>query len=177
MFTDFPMGIRSRTSPVRVDPASGVKLGFGAMKALLQRVTLARVSVAGREIAAIDAGVVVFLAFERGDGVHRVLRLVDRVIAYRLFPDARGRFSLDVRTVAGQILWVPEFTLAADTRQGRRADLFPALEPDASALLFRSVLEHARECGGERLAQAGRFGAHMAVSLVNDGPVTFLLSG
>ncbi len=146
------------------------------MKALLQRVTQARVSVMGREVAAIELGILVFLAFERGDEIQRVLRLVDRVVEYRLFADTNGHFSRDVRAVAGEILWIPEFTLAADTRRGRRADLFPALPPAASAELFQAVLEHAQKCGGERLAQAGCFGAHMEVKLVNNGPVTFLLS-
>ncbi len=147
------------------------------MKALLQRVTQARVSILGREVAAIEMGIVVFLAFERGDEILRVLRLVDRIIGYRLFADTNGHFSRDVRAISGQILWVPEFTLAAGTQRGRRADLSPALPPALSAELFQAVLEHARKCGGECLAQAGCFGAHMEVGLVNDGPVTFLLSG
>jgi D-tyrosyl-tRNA(Tyr) deacylase len=147
------------------------------MKALLQRVTQAQVSVLGREVAAIEVGIVVFLAFERSDEILHVLRLVDRIIRYRLFSGTNGRFSRDVRAISGQILWVPEFTLAADTQRGRRADLFPALPSVPSAELFQCVLEHARKCGGERLAQAGCFGADMEVKLVNDGPVTFLLSG
>ncbi|EQD33985.1 D-tyrosyl-tRNA(Tyr) deacylase, partial [mine drainage metagenome] len=93
------------------------------MKALIQRVTEAHVEVAGTIIASVGLGVLVFLGFERGDDRDTAIRMIDRVMHYRLFSDRDGRLNLDVQAVSGGVIWVPQFTLVADTRQGNRANL------------------------------------------------------
>ncbi len=146
------------------------------MKALIQRVKEARVEVQGEIVASIGVGILVFLGFERGDGRDQAVRIIDRVMHYRVFSDAKDRMNLNVQSVSGGVIWVPQFTLAADTRQGNRADLNRALPREPSARLFEQLLVHAHSRYGEVMARAGRFGEQMRVHLVNDGPVTFLLA-
>lgn len=143
------------------------------MIALLQRVACAHVEVEGLKIAAIGAGLLAFVAIERGDGEAQLDRLLQRVLTYRVFTDAHGRMNLSVADTAGGLLLVPQFTLAADTRKGTRASFAPAAPPEQGSLLFNAFVAAARA----RYAQveAGRFGAQMLVHLVNDGPVTFWL--
>ena len=142
------------------------------MIALLQRVSEAAVSVAGEELARIGPGLLVFLAVERGDGPAQCRRMVERLLGYRVFADAAGRMNLSLLDSGGELLLVPQFTLAADTRKGSRPSFTPAAAPAEGARLFRMCVELA----GQRLAVAsGRFGADMQVALVNDGPVTFSL--
>ena len=143
------------------------------MIALLQRVTRASVEVDGQTVGSIDAGLLVLVGVERGDGPAQVERLLERLMGYRVFEDAEGRMNLSVRDVQGGLLLVPQFTLAADTRKGMRPSFTPAAPPEEGQRLFTELAKQARQAW-PRVA-TGQFGAHMAVSLVNDGPVTFKL--
>lgn len=144
------------------------------MIALLQRVTEASVGIEGETVAAIGPGLLVFVAVERGDGEAQAARLAERVLGYRIFPDAEGRMNRSLRDTAGALLAVPQFTLAADTASGTRPSLSRAAEPVEGARLFERFVICARASGTH--VACGRFGAHMQVRLVNDGPVTFWLS-
>ena len=141
------------------------------MIGLLQRVCRAAVEVEGREIARIGPGLLVLVAVERDDTRVEAARLLERLLNYRVFADAQDRMNLSVTDVNGGLLLVPQFTLAADTRKGLRPGFSGAAPPETGRLLFEELLGLA----GLRFpgVQAGRFGAHMQVSLVNDGPVTF----
>lgn len=143
------------------------------MIGLLQRVTGASVEVEGREIARIGAGLMVLVAVERGDDEETASRLIDRLLAYRVFADDEGRMNRSVTDVKGGLLLVPQFTLAADTAKGLRPGFSRAAAPADAERLFG----HLAGLAASRMpgAQSGRFGAHMRVSLVNDGPVTFWL--
>ncbi len=141
------------------------------MIGLLQRVESAAVEVEGREIARIGAGLLVLVGVERGDDEEIADRLLDRVVNYRVFADREGRMNLSVGDAGGALLLVPQFTLAADTVKGLRPGFSRAAAPADAARLFGHMAKRAeRRLPG---AQSGRFGAHMRVSLVNDGPVTF----
>jgi len=143
------------------------------MIALLQRVSEAAVHVDGRQIGAIQHGILALVGVERNDSRKEADRLLQRVLSYRIFPDANDRMNLDVRQAGGGLLLVPQFTLAANTRKGNRPSFTSAAEPSEGQRLFDYLAEHAvREI--QPLA-TGRFGADMQVSLVNDGPVTFWL--
>jgi len=143
------------------------------MIGLLQRVSEARVETGGKTIAAIGRGILVLVGIERSDGQSQADRLLDRLLGYRVFPDAEGRMNRSVRDVSGGILLVPQFTLAADTKKGMRASFTPAADPAESEPLFRYLVDQATSVYAH--VAAGRFGADMQVSLINDGPVTFLL--
>lgn len=129
---------------------------------------------AGRELGRIGPGIVALVAVERDDDDPRARRLLERVLSYRVFPDAGGRMNRSLADVAGGLLLVPNFTLAADTAKGTRASFTPAAPPERAAALFDGLVAAARARHGT--VAAGRFGADMQVALVNDGPVTFLLS-
>ncbi len=144
------------------------------MIGLIQRVSSARVDVAGEAVAAIGRGVLVLVGVERQDTEARADRLLERLLSYRVFPDAEGRMNLSLRDVAGGLLLVPQFTLAADTKKGTRASFTPAAPPGEGERLFDYLVRQARARHGE--VQVGRFGADMQVSLTNDGPVTFWLA-
>ena len=143
------------------------------MIALLQRVRQASVSVAGETIAAIGPGLLVLVGVQRGDGRAQVERLLERLLGYRVFPDAEGRMNRSLTDTGGGLLLVPQFTLAADTRKGSRPSFTPAAPPEQGEALFQALCQAARRHAGE--LGAGRFGADMQVALVNDGPVTFWL--
>lgn len=143
------------------------------MIALLQRVTKASVSIDGQSVAEIERGLLVLVGFERGDRVDRLDRLLERILNYRVFPDDQGRMNLSLRACSGQLLLVPQFTLAADTDSGNRPSFTPAAAPEDGERLFNQLLETAATVWPG--TQAGRFGADMQVALVNDGPVTFWL--
>jgi D-tyrosyl-tRNA(Tyr) deacylase len=138
---------------------------------LLQRVDGASVTVDGRDIARIGPGLLVLVGVERGDDEGVADRLLERLVAYRVFADADGRMNLSVSDTGGGLLLVPQFTLVADTSQGLRPGFSRAAPPGDAERLFGYMAKRAEK----RLpgAQTGRFGAHMRVSLVNDGPVTF----
>jgi D-tyrosyl-tRNA(Tyr) deacylase len=143
------------------------------MIGLLQRVLEARVEIAGETFGQIGPGLLVFLAIERGDTESIADRLVERILEYRVFPDATGRMNLSLRDTKGGLMLVPQFTLAADTRQGSRPSLSPAASPEDGKRLFTHVLDRART--QYRAVAPGVFGADMQVALINDGPVTFWL--
>jgi D-tyrosyl-tRNA(Tyr) deacylase len=143
------------------------------MIGLIQRVSSAEVRVEGEVVGAISRGMLAFIAVRREDTEASAERLLERLLAYRIFADAEGRMNLSTREVGGGLLLVPQFTLAADTKKGSRAGFSRAAEPQEARRLFGYLLERAR--GSYAHVSAGVFGAHMQVSLVNDGPVTFWL--
>lgn len=146
------------------------------MKGLVQRVSKAGVEVDGCEISRIDGGILLFLGVERGDGPNEARELCRRVLSYRIFPDDAGRMNLSVLDTGGALLVVPQFTLAADTSSGTRPGFSRAAAPDAAKNLYVDFLDLARISVGAKRVKEGRFGADMKVNLVNDGPVTFMLS-
>ncbi|HVN99361.1 MAG TPA: D-aminoacyl-tRNA deacylase [Steroidobacteraceae bacterium] len=143
------------------------------MIALIQRVTSARVSVEGRTCGEIGAGLLALIGIERGDGTAQGERLLERVLDYRVFADAQGRMNRSLRDTGGGLLLVPQFTLAADTSSGTRPGFSTAAEPARARELYEQLLAAARQA--HQPVGSGEFGAHMAVSLTNDGPVTFWL--
>lgn len=143
------------------------------MIALIQRVTRAQVDVNGQTVAAIGRGMLVFVGVELGDTAAAGDRLAERLLAYRIFPDDRFHMNLDVRQIGGDVLLVPQFTLAADTASGNRAGFQTVAPPEQAQALFNALLARVRQAHAP--VQAGIFKADMQVALVNDGPVTFLL--
>lgn len=143
------------------------------MIALLQRVTQASVTVDGHTIGSIDAGLLVLVCAERGDTEKEGDMLLQRLLAYRVFSDETGKMNRSIKDVDGGLLLVPQFTLAADTRSGTRPSFTPAAPPEEGKKLFDYFV--AQACGKHAHVQTGQFGAHMQVSLTNDGPVTFWL--
>jgi D-tyrosyl-tRNA(Tyr) deacylase len=144
--------------------------------ALIQRVTEASVTVDGERVGEIAAGLLALVCAEREDTVKDADALLEKLLAYRVFADERGRMNRSLRDTTGDLLLVPQFTLAADTRSGTRPSFTPAAPPDDARQLFVHTVEQARAQNGLGLIQTGIFGAHMKVALVNDGPVTFWLS-
>lgn len=143
------------------------------MIGLVQRVTEARVSVAGRTVARIGRGILVLVGVERDDAAADAERLAQRILTYRVFADDDGRMNRSVLDLGLEVLLVPQFTLAADTGKGTRASFTRAAAPEAAQPLFEQLLA---ACGKRlRGVAGGEFGANMRVSLVNDGPVTFWL--
>jgi len=143
------------------------------MIGLLQRVSEARVTVDGEIVGEIDAGLLVLIGVERGDGEAQAERLLERLLSYRVFPDVAGKMNRSLRDMGGGLLLVPQFTLAADTRKGMRPSFTPAAPPVEGERLFNVLTVLARQQHTQ--VATGRFGAHMQVSLINDGPVTFWL--
>lgn len=145
------------------------------MIALLQRVLHARVEIADKLAGAIGPGLLVLLAVEPGDTPADADAIIDRLVRYRVFADAEGRMNLSLLDAGGDLMLVPQFTLAADTRKGLRPSFSSAASPELGESLFGVAVESARRRLGVERVATGRFGAHMCVSLVNDGPVTFWL--
>ena len=143
------------------------------MKALLQRVSGASVEVAGRRVGAIEQGLLVFLGLDRTDDADTAERMLDKLLAYRVFADDAGRMNRSVAETGGGVLLVSQFTLSADTRKGLRPSFTSAMPPAQAQALYDHTLERLR--ARHAPVAAGEFGADMQVSLVNDGPVTFLL--
>jgi D-tyrosyl-tRNA(Tyr) deacylase len=143
------------------------------MIALIQRVTRGRVTVDGANVGAIGPGLVALVCAERDDGAAEADALVDKLLGYRVFGDAAGKMNLSLRDVSGGLLLVPQFTLAADTASGARPSFTPAAAPELGRRLFERFVERARTQHAP--VEAGHFGAHMQVELINDGPVTFWL--
>ncbi len=143
------------------------------MIGLLQRVSSAYVEVGGRMVARIGPGLLVLVAVEKNDGESQARRLLERIANYRVFPDEAGRMNLSLTDIRGELLLVPQFTLAADTRKGSRASFTPAATPEQGKYLFDYLFQQAQR----RLPRVscGVFGAHMKVGLTNEGPVTFWL--
>jgi D-aminoacyl-tRNA deacylase len=138
------------------------------VRALVQRVSQAAVDVGGERVAAIGPGLLVLLGVRRGDGPAEADKLAAKLAALRIFEDADGRMNLNVGEAGGQVLCVSQFTLYGDTRKGNRPSFVDAAPPEEAEPLYERV----REALG---AQGGSFGARMAVSLVNDGPVTVMV--
>ena len=143
------------------------------MIGLLQRVSEARVKVDRQVVGEIGSGVLALIGVEKGDGPKQVERLLDRTLGYRLFPDARGRMNLGLKDTGGGLLLVPQFTLAANTGKGLRPGFAAAAEPAQAREYFDYMVELAARL--HQPVASGVFGANMAVSLVNQGPVTFYL--
>ena len=144
------------------------------MLALIQRVTSASVAVDGDTLGAIGPGLLALVGVQPGDGDAHVARMTERLLGYRVFADEQGRMNRSLADVGGGLLLVSQFTLAADTRSGMRPGFSTAAVPAEAERVFSRLLVNCREkhLGG---VETGRFGAHMVVSLANDGPVTFLL--
>ncbi len=144
------------------------------MIAVIQRVSRAEVTVAGESVGKIGQGILVLVAVERGDTEAQADRLAERILGYRIFADGEDKMNLNVMDVNGGVLLVSQFTLAADTRRGMRPSFTPAADPETGKRLFDYFVEKAR--ARHSPVETGRFGANMQIELVNDGPVTFILS-
>ncbi|APW36682.1 D-tyrosyl-tRNA(Tyr) deacylase [Rhodoferax koreense] len=144
------------------------------MKALLQRVAEARVVIAGRTVGEIGAGLLVLVCAERGDTEAQADKLLAKLLKLRIFSDAAGKMNLSVQDIAGGLLIVSQFTLAADTTGGNRPSFTGAAAPDDGRRLYAHFVAQARTA--HPVVQTGEFGADMQVHLVNDGPVTIPLS-
>ncbi len=143
------------------------------MIGLLQRVSSARVSVAGSVAGEIGEGLLVLVCAEPGDSAASAARLLERVLGYRVFPDAAGKMNRSLKDTGGGLLLVPQFTLAADTKSGTRPSFSSAAPPELARQRFEELVELARRSHSP--VASGRFGERMSVSLVNEGPVTFWL--
>ena len=143
------------------------------MIALLQRVSQASVVVAGDTIGAIGPGLMVLVCAEKGDTEKEADALLTKLFGYRVFADAAGKMNRSLTELAGALLLVPQFTLAADTNSGTRPSFTPAAAPADGRRLFEHVVRQARSRHGK--VETGQFGADMQVTLTNDGPVTFWL--
>lgn len=146
------------------------------MKILLQRVTQASVMTGGVTVATIGPGLLLFLGLEQHDKRSTAESLLQRILAYRIFADDVGRMNLSVMDKAGDVLLVPQFTLAADTMRGRRPGFSAALPPAEAKPLFEFCLHWLASNYPSSRVAGGIFAADMQVSLINDGPVTFLLT-
>ena len=144
------------------------------MLALIQRVTEAKVSVDGAVVGAIGPGLLALVAVEPGDDEALIRRMAQRLLGYRVFADAAERMNRSLADTGGGLLLVSQFTLAADTRSGMRPSFTTAAPPADAERGFERLVAICRESHPPGV-ETGRFGAHMVVSLVNDGPVTFLL--
>lgn len=143
------------------------------MRLILQRVKSAHVDVGGERIATIGQGLLVLMGVEVGDGADEVQRAAQKLAHLRAFEDSEGRMNLDLSEVEGEILLVSQFTLAASLRKGRRPSFDKAAAGPVAEPLVEALAQQLREMGVQ--VSTGRFGAHMEVGLVNDGPVTFIL--
>ena len=143
------------------------------MIGLIQRVTEARVEVDNKTAGQIGRGILALIGVEKQDESATARRLAQRIIQYRIFPDADGKMNLSLQDTAGELLLVPQFTLPADTRKGNRPSFSSAAPPETGQRLFLELADFARQSHGR--VQTGVFGANMQVSLTNDGPVTFWL--
>ncbi len=143
------------------------------MITLLQRVSEARVEIHGDIAGRIDQGILLLIGVQAVDDAGVAEKFVERVLNYRVFGDADGKMNLSLRDIGGGLLLVPQFTLAADTRKGRRPSFTSAAPPQHGQRIFEAMVEIARRAHED--VACGRFGADMQVHLVNDGPVTFIL--
>lgn len=144
------------------------------MKILVQRCRQAHVEVAEKTVSAIGHGLLLLVGIEKGDDDAVIMRMAERVLGFRLFSDSQGKMNLDVRDVQGELLVVSQFTLAADTRKGRRPSFSSAAVPEEGKRLYLQFVEALKK--SELPVATGKFGADMRVHLINDGPVTFMLS-
>ena len=143
------------------------------MKALLQRVSSSKVEVKGRVVGQINKGLLVFIGIEKQDDSISSDKMIKRILSYRVFSDSEDKMNLSVSDINGDLLIVSQFTLAADTKNGTRAGFSTAMPPTEAENLYNYFLEKTKSMA--TVTESGIFGADMKVSLVNDGPVTFLL--
>lgn len=143
------------------------------MLALIQRVTSAKVEIADRVVGEIDQGLLVFLGIEKDDTREQAEKLLNKLLAYRVFSDSEDKMNLSVREINGGLLIVSQFTLAADTERGLRPSFSSAKPPQQAQVLYELFCEQAASLHDK--VETGGFAADMKVSLTNDGPVTFLL--
>ncbi len=144
------------------------------MKGLIQRVTQASVSVDGHTIGQIEHGILLLLGVEKTDTEHSADKLLQRVLNYRIFPDDAGKMNLNLQQAEGGLLVVSQFTLVADTQKGLRPGFSVAASPAQGEALYNHFLQQARQLHPS--VASGQFGADMQINLINDGPVTFMLS-
>ena len=144
------------------------------MLSLIQRVTQACVSVDGQSVGSIGPGLLALVAVEPGDGEAQFQRMAERLLGYRVFADEAGKMNRSLADTGGGLLLVSQFTLAADTRSGMRPSFTTAAAPEEAERGYNQLVEICRQKHPPGV-ETGRFGAHMVISLVNDGPVTFLL--
>jgi len=143
------------------------------MLALIQRVRNAHVDVDNETVGRIGPGLLALIAVQPGDGEPQTQRMLERLLGYRVFADAEGRMNRSLAETGGGLLLVPQFTLAADTSKGMRPSFTSAAAPEVGRQWFERLVELAKKTHAR--VEIGRFGAHMIVSLANDGPVTFWL--
>jgi len=143
------------------------------MIALIQRVARASVTIAGERVGAIDRGILALVGVAGSDTPQTGARLLEKLLAYRIFPDEAGKMNLNLCQIDGGLLLVPQFTLLADTAKGTRPGFSRAAPPAQASALFDELVQRARATHPQ--VACGRFGADMQVELVNDGPVTFWL--
>ena len=143
------------------------------MKALLQRVKEATVAIEAGQIGSINQGLLVLIGLEKADDIGIGSRIIEKILSYRVFNDADRRMNLSVKDIAGGVLLVPQFTLAASTDRGLRPSFSDAMPPADARDLFQEMCQKLKE--RHEPTSSGRFGVDMQVALVNDGPVTFLL--
>lgn len=143
------------------------------MKGLIQRVSRASVAVNGETVGSISRGILLLLGVEREDTPESVDKMIHRLLNYRIFPDADDRMNLSVSDIAGGILVVSQFTLAADTRKGLRPGFSTAASPEMAEQLYNQLVHQLRDRHVD--VATGIFAANMQIELINDGPVTFLL--
>ncbi len=155
-------------------PRSPFPAYYPPMLSLIQRVTQASVTVDNQVIGSIGPGLLALVAVEPGDGEAQFARMADRLFGYRVFADEAGKMNRSLADTGGGLLLVSQFTLAADTRSGMRPSFTTAAPPAEAEHGFNRLLEICRQKHPPGV-ETGRFGAHMVISLVNDGPVTFLL--
>lgn len=143
------------------------------MIALIQRVTQAKVDIAGDTVGAIEQGLLVLLGVEKDDNEHKAKRLCEKVCGYRIFSDENDKMNLNVQQVGGKLLVVSQFTLAADTQKGMRPGFSNGAPPELANTLYQYFVKQCQQQGIE--TQTGQFAADMQITLTNDGPVTFWL--
>jgi len=141
--------------------------------ALIQRVNWAQVHIDGALHAEISQGLLALIGIEKDDDDKRAQRLLDKILAYRIFADAGGKMNLGLKDVGGELMLVSQFTLAAETQKGLRPGFSSAKPSDQAEVIYDRLEQAARE--RHKVVQSGKFGADMQVSLENDGPVTFIL--
>jgi len=143
------------------------------MITIIQRVTTAKVTVNNQDIGKIDTGIMALVAVEKADTEKDAQRLLERILNYRIFADSDDRMNLSLRDINGGLLFIPQFTLAADTQKGNRPSFISAAPPEKGKELFDYLQQLAKQTYAN--VEFGQFGADMQVSLVNNGPVTFTL--
>jgi len=142
------------------------------MKALIQRVTSSSVEVDGTNVGQINKGLLVFIGIEKLDELSHADKMINKILSYRVFSDENDKMNLSVSDINGDVILIPQFTLAADTKNGTRAGFSTAMKPLEAENIYDYMVEKFKTFVN---IQSGVFGADMKVSLVNDGPVTFLL--